>query len=414
MRMLPAGHVTTRIARVVRALLASRRSTGEWSRESVDALRRLVRARQAALLVADGDQQRVFGDQRPSALLQQLPPVRDSAAGTERGKQTEWVGASPGLAPEALGSAAPGAAQAGAPDVRARELGERYDMVGLVSPADDTSGLVGVCCTFAPALSERTALARLALLHAVQPALAAAARERLARRSGRDALRAILAALREGAALYTADGTLLDANDALAELVGADGAGALLREHMAHAARTTPGTLGCVGDGTTAVRTPHGQYRLRTRLIADLQAGPDALVLVIVEPLRAAAELTGGLAAGDGLRRRFHLTDREYEVVRLLHLGQSNSAIATVLGISPNTARHHTERVMMKLGIRSRAAIHRVLLESQRELGVEPGLADRPPIPASIAVLPRPQGTDPVVPRRASGLADAGSLHPAD
>ncbi len=41
----------------------------------------------------------------------------------------------------------------------------------------------------------------------------------------------------------------------------------------------------------------------------------------------------------------------------LLIRGMSNRGIAEHLGISPHTARHHTERVMTKLGLQSRAAI---------------------------------------------------------
>ena len=50
------------------------------------------------------------------------------------------------------------------------------------------------------------------------------------------------------------------------------------------------------------------------------------------------------------------LTPREAGVARLMASGLSTKAIASELGISPHTARHHTERVFAKLGVRSRAA----------------------------------------------------------
>ena len=48
-------------------------------------------------------------------------------------------------------------------------------------------------------------------------------------------------------------------------------------------------------------------------------------------------------------------TPREIEVARLLAEGRRNTAIASALGISAHTARHHTQRVLAKLGVHSRA-----------------------------------------------------------
>jgi DNA-binding NarL/FixJ family response regulator len=56
------------------------------------------------------------------------------------------------------------------------------------------------------------------------------------------------------------------------------------------------------------------------------------------------------------LRRRYGLTRREIEVAVLLAQGCSNSDIANELTISAHTARHHTQRVLSKLEVHSRAA----------------------------------------------------------
>jgi DNA-binding CsgD family transcriptional regulator len=58
---------------------------------------------------------------------------------------------------------------------------------------------------------------------------------------------------------------------------------------------------------------------------------------------------------GAYLRKRFRLTAREAEVALLLAQGRSNVAIAKTLGISTHTARHHTQRVLGKLRVHSRA-----------------------------------------------------------
>jgi DNA-binding CsgD family transcriptional regulator len=55
------------------------------------------------------------------------------------------------------------------------------------------------------------------------------------------------------------------------------------------------------------------------------------------------------------LQMQFGLTARETEVALLLAQGRSNVAIAKALGISTHTARHHTQRVLGKMKVHSRA-----------------------------------------------------------
>ncbi|MET0397944.1 MAG: DNA-binding response regulator [Longimicrobiaceae bacterium] len=61
------------------------------------------------------------------------------------------------------------------------------------------------------------------------------------------------------------------------------------------------------------------------------------------------------------LRERFGLTARQVVVARLLGEGCSNVEIAKRLSVSYYTARNHTEQVLAKLGIGSRAAVGAVL-----------------------------------------------------
>jgi DNA-binding NarL/FixJ family response regulator len=65
-------------------------------------------------------------------------------------------------------------------------------------------------------------------------------------------------------------------------------------------------------------------------------------------------EPNGGTQPED-LGKRFGFTRREVEVARLLALGRSNQAIARELRISSHTARHHTQRILSKLEVHSRA-----------------------------------------------------------
>lgn len=52
---------------------------------------------------------------------------------------------------------------------------------------------------------------------------------------------------------------------------------------------------------------------------------------------------------------QYGLTPREMQVAMLLAEGRSNFEVASVLQVSPHTARHHTQHVLAKLGVHSRA-----------------------------------------------------------
>jgi len=61
---------------------------------------------------------------------------------------------------------------------------------------------------------------------------------------------------------------------------------------------------------------------------------------------------------------RFGLTPCEASVAVLLARGMSNRDIARTLAVSAHTARHHTESVLLKLDIHTRAAVGGVVLDA--------------------------------------------------
>jgi DNA-binding CsgD family transcriptional regulator len=92
-------------------------------------------------------------------------------------------------------------------------------------------------------------------------------------------------------------------------------------------------------------------FRLSTSFLGrDVLPGGGAIV-VVVEPL-GPPPFPAGL-----LRDRYNLTRREIEVARLLAEGETNLEVAAALGVSAATARHHTESVMLKLGVSARGKI---------------------------------------------------------
>jgi DNA-binding response OmpR family regulator len=105
------------------------------------------------------------------------------------------------------------------------------------------------------------------------------------------------------------------------------------------------------------VTKPFSVMELLARISALLRRAPKAA------PARvggAAAPAPAALSDHD-LRERFGLTARQIAVARLLGEGYSNAEIAQRLSVSYFTARNHTEQVLGKLGVATRAAVGAVL-----------------------------------------------------
>jgi DNA-binding CsgD family transcriptional regulator len=117
----------------------------------------------------------------------------------------------------------------------------------------------------------------------------------------------------------------------------------------------------CVADHRTAaplaprharVATAGGRaYRLVATALDPLDGRYGLAYVVTVQRVQhAPADLAETLST-------FGLTPREREVALLLVTGASNEHVATTLGMSRYTARHHTEHILSKIGVRTRAEI---------------------------------------------------------
>jgi DNA-binding response OmpR family regulator len=107
------------------------------------------------------------------------------------------------------------------------------------------------------------------------------------------------------------------------------------------------------------VTKPFGVMELLARVAALLRRPPLARD---GEEQRAERPVSLSALPDDAeLRERFGLTARQAAVARLLGEGCSNAEIAERLGVSVFTARNHTEQVLAKLGVSSRARVGAVL-----------------------------------------------------
>jgi len=144
------------------------------------------------------------------------------------------------------------------------------------------------------------------------------------------------------------------------------------------------------GDAMLEVQTTAGPALVRIGT-HRLRAAGQALVVIWVAP---PAEV---LPPARDLRRAFGLTPREAEVAHLLAQGHSGKGIARRLGVKTCTARRHTEKVLMKLGIHSRGDVRAVLLGLRQ--GARPNhtraITPARPVARAARLNPAPDGGSP-------------------
>lgn len=176
----------------------------------------------------------------------------------------------------------------------------------------------------------------------------------------RAALAALVDAIDAGVAVYDRLGRAVHLNRALRELLDAEPEHERLREAVDATVRALVGlAFGApraqreerTGIGAREVRTERGAYRVLGSYLGGDLPGPAESIVVNVTPRFAPAPHDGAL------RERFGLTRQEIRVARLLARGRTNAEIATELGVSAFTARRHTEHVLHKLGVGTRAQV---------------------------------------------------------
>lgn len=104
-------------------------------------------------------------------------------------------------------------------------------------------------------------------------------------------------------------------------------------------------------DHLFTARTALAWYELRAALLAENHIAGYPVVLIGREHALAM------LPSSEALRAHFSLTMTEARVALLLASRRSNDQIAAALRISTHTARHHTEKVFLKLRVHHRAEV---------------------------------------------------------
>lgn len=105
-------------------------------------------------------------------------------------------------------------------------------------------------------------------------------------------------------------------------------------------------------------------YRVKGELLAHAATTPVVLVAIERHP--------DAYPSYHELRAAFRLTRAEARVATLLAERMSNREIAQELGVTGHTARRHTEKVLLKLGIHRRTDVRRELLRCIRRSEATP------------------------------------------
>jgi DNA-binding CsgD family transcriptional regulator len=192
----------------------------------------------------------------------------------------------------------------------------------------------------------------LQVLRALLPAFRAGHHALAAFGARRAALSATLDAMSDALLVVGPDGRPVHRNAALGALLAGDPQRERLERALSAAARSVGGARQVMPNALAAteqqVTTAVARYAVRVmRMPPELLGEPGG---ALVSVTRAEAELP----AEQALAARFGLTRRETEVALALARRLTNAEVALALGISPHTAERHTERVLAKLGVRSR------------------------------------------------------------
>lgn len=121
-------------------------------------------------------------------------------------------------------------------------------------------------------------------------------------------------------------------------------AGRLIEENLANPVVTDWAAVHVDGDSV---------YGLRADFIAPPGSmGANRLVMVYVDTVSLKREIDF-----DAVRRRWGVSRREQDVLRLLYYGKSNREIAETLFISEYTVKDHIKAIMAKMTANNRAEI---------------------------------------------------------
>ena len=203
----------------------------------------------------------------------------------------------------------------------------------------------------------------LSLLRLLRDAFSAGVTLQLSMAAQRSSLVRVLDEVSDAVLLFSSELRLVHANPAALEVLRADPGGEL-KQQVEDVARTVR-SASCVA--LVASTVERGKiarevcvggitYRMVGTLVGADIFTTETSILVNVQ------RVTPRLPSRDQLQMRFGLTRKEGEVALLLAKGKTLDEVALQVHASRHTIRHHTENIMRKLNVHSRAELVPALL----------------------------------------------------
>ncbi|HEY8164993.1 MAG TPA: helix-turn-helix transcriptional regulator [Gemmatimonadaceae bacterium] len=200
-----------------------------------------------------------------------------------------------------------------------------------------------------------------ALLNLLLPAFKAGVRDLVRYSSQRESLTSHLDSLTEAIAIFDLSGRIVHQNPAFTSMLAGDSARDKLKRAMFDIVQSLSGfaketpkfSAGLAGKRLTQdVHGPFAGYEVRGSFLGRDLLGAELRIVISLQRLAPQATLSDC-----AIQERFGLTLRELEIARRLALGESTKELAQSCGISLHTARHHTEKIFQKLGVRTRSQV---------------------------------------------------------
>lgn len=196
------------------------------------------------------------------------------------------------------------------------------------------------------------------LMHLLLPAFKASVRSfgELAR--AKESLSEMIDKMANGACVIGDSGEILHSNSALERLYEAEVDKMPLRSAISRigsniraVSRNATNANTGYGSMIERITTKSNTYEIRGTRLPLPGIFPTAVAFIVVE----AAQRRGDVLIT--MKEKFHLTQREIEVAVLLSKRLRAAEVASRLGISTHTVRHHTEKIFQKTGVSSRHVI---------------------------------------------------------
>lgn len=198
----------------------------------------------------------------------------------------------------------------------------------------------------------------LALLRLLFPAFRAGVEAQVRWGNERANLLSGLDALEQAVVVFDRAGTRLHQTCAATAMLEADPEGATLDLEMHATMRAIRSAAASASDFITGavacarkVQTSSARYAVRGCVYGGPLRGSGTYLLVSLE------RLSPNRRQATDLQKAFGLTKAELRVAALLADGRTNAEIARQLGVTEHTTRRHTERILQKMGIHSRAQV---------------------------------------------------------